>query len=49
MGSPASHSIGLNIGLPLGNRSPEDISGRAIAMILLQRAKVVNIMEFEGW
>ena len=49
MGSSASHSIGLSIGLPLGKRSPEDMSGRGVAMILLQRANIISITAFEGW
>ena len=49
MGSSVSHFIGLNIGLPLGKRSGEDMSGTAMAIILLQRANVVSIMAFEGW
>ena len=48
MGSSASHSIGLNIGLPLGERSGEDIAGRAAAMMLLQRANSVSIRLFKG-
>ena len=48
MGSSASHSIGLNIGLPLGESSREDIAGRAIAMMLLQRVNSVSMRPFEG-
>ena len=48
MGISASHSIGLSIGLPLGERSGEDMAGRAVAMTLLQRANIVSIRPFEG-
>ena len=48
MGSSASHPIGLNIGLPLAESSGEDIAGRAVAMMLLQRANIVSITPFEG-
>ena len=48
MGISALHSIGLNIGLPLGERSGEDMAGMAMAMMLLQRANSVSIRPFEG-
>ena len=48
MGSSASHSIGLNIGLPLGESSREDIAGRAVAMMLLHRANNVSMRPSEG-
>ena len=47
-GRSASQSIGLNIGLPLGERSGEDMVGRAMAMVLLQRANNVSMRPFEA-